>query len=223
LSADTRKRSVEVVPLSGHNPNLEKESFMERIKKYLLVSLGFALAGMIGAAFGTGTAQAVVATLVEVVNPTTSPVQTNPVNVTDPGRIAYQSTIVNTCLGDSSCVFNFPAVPAGHRVVVQHIVGFADESSSTTSFVPDNSPVLVEVDAHVTNPFSFIFFSTPISGKFGLNEAVQLYVDGPSSSPSLTVIMNPTAGLIYSGGAQVTLTGYEVDCTVAACAPIATQ
>jgi hypothetical protein len=61
---------------------------MSRIRTYLLVTIGFAFAGMIGAAFGTGTAQAVVSTLVSVVNPSTSPVQTSSVNVTDPGRIA---------------------------------------------------------------------------------------------------------------------------------------
>jgi len=58
---------------------------MGRFKNYLLVVLGFAFAGAIGAAFGTRTAQAVVATLVEVVNPTTSPVAS--LNVTDPGRL----------------------------------------------------------------------------------------------------------------------------------------
>jgi hypothetical protein len=58
---------------------------MSRIRTYLLVTIGFAFAGMIGAAFGTSTAQAVVAILVEVVNPTTSPVPS--LNVTDPGRI----------------------------------------------------------------------------------------------------------------------------------------
>ena len=64
---------------------------MERFRKYLLVTLGFALAGAIGAAFGTGTAQAVVASLVQIVNPATSPVHIN--SVDDQGRIAYQSQV----------------------------------------------------------------------------------------------------------------------------------
>src|SRR5215469_10785283 len=105
-----------------HHSNRENVA-MSRIRTYLLVAIASAVAGMIGAAFGTGTAQAVVATLVEVVNPTSSPVPTSPVNVTDTGRIAYQSTVTNQCAGPSTCVFFFPAVPAGHRVVVQHISG----------------------------------------------------------------------------------------------------
>jgi len=42
---------------------------MSRVRTYLLVVVASALAGMIGAAFGTGTAQAVVSTLVSVVTP----------------------------------------------------------------------------------------------------------------------------------------------------------
>jgi len=45
---------------------------MTRFKNYLVVILGFAFAGAIGASFGRGTAQAVVSTLVSVVNPTTA-------------------------------------------------------------------------------------------------------------------------------------------------------
>jgi hypothetical protein len=93
---------------------------MARFKNYLLVVIGFAVAGMIGAAFGTGTAQAVVSTLVSVLNPNTSPVPS--LNVADPGRIAYQATVNN--LGkcaNQGCSFGFPTAPAGHRVVVQHI------------------------------------------------------------------------------------------------------
>jgi hypothetical protein len=58
---------------------------MARFKNYLLIAIGFALAGAIGAAFSTGTAQAIVAALVQVANPTTSPVPS--LSVTDPGRI----------------------------------------------------------------------------------------------------------------------------------------
>jgi len=51
--------------------------------KNLLIALGFVLAGAIGVAFGTGTAQAVVATLVQVVNTNSSPV---PVHIVAPSQ-----------------------------------------------------------------------------------------------------------------------------------------
>jgi len=62
---------------------------------------------------------------VTVVNPSSRPALAS--SVDDPGRIAYQSTNDKTgiCSG-SSCVFQFGPVPAGHRLVAQHISGVAD-------------------------------------------------------------------------------------------------
>jgi len=166
---------------------------MARFKSYLLVVIGFAVAGMIGAAFGTGTAQAIVATLVEVVNPTTSPVATSSVNVTDPGRIAYQSTVNNVgkCSG-SSCLFAFPTVPAGHRVVVQHIGG-------VVSFVTAPSTIMVEVETPGALVLSGFLTPVPTTG-FGFSVFVQpvlFYVDG----------MNSIQVAVLFGGNGATFTG----------------
>ncbi len=184
---------------------------MARFKNHLLVVVGFAVAGMIGAAFGTGTAQAVVSTLVTVVNPGTSPVHTS--SVDDPGRIAYQSSVFNTgkCSG-ISCTFAFPSVPAGHRVVVQHISG-------DVSFTSIPGSVFVQI---ITNGTIAGFFA-PVSTEatFALfDQPVLFYVDSSTPAAQVQVGSNATFGASFQ---LVTLFGYELDCTVAACAPIATQ
>jgi hypothetical protein len=66
-----------------------------------------------------------------VVNPSTSPVPTAVVNpstnpaltssVDDPGRIAYQSASMGSCGGANQCSIGSPALPTGHRLVIQHV------------------------------------------------------------------------------------------------------
>jgi len=197
---------------------------MARFKNYLLVVVGLGLAGAIGAAFGTGSAQAVVSTLVSVVNPTTSPVPTsvvnsnlNPVptssvNVTDPGRIAYQSSVshIGNCSG-SACQFFFPTVPAGHRVVVQHVAGQVQFNAVPNSIL---------VDITCCGSLVSEFIAAPIyPGPSGFDQPVLFYVD--SSNSAIVEIL--LTGAVFAGNSFVTLTGYELDCTAAACAPIATQ
>ena len=188
---------------------------MARFKNSLLVVVGFAIAGMIGAAFGTGTAQAVVASLVEVVNPSTSPVQTNSVNVTDPGRIAYRVTIdmSTQCNGGNVCVFVSPVVPAAHRVVVEHI-------SSRTGADTTSAPAVVDVYAgDQTAPIVTSFYVSSGAAGIAFDQPVLLYID---SSNSVTIVIG-FVGAHFGSLVNLTLTGYELDCTVAACAPIAIQ
>jgi hypothetical protein len=163
---------------------------MARFKNYLFVVMGFAVAGVIGAAFGTGTAQAIVATLVEVVNPSTSPVPS--LNVTDPGRIAYQATVNNTGKCSSPvCFFVFPAVPSGHRVVIQHISGGVNFTGVPTSlFVLIQGPRAINI--------SGFFAPTPVMTFSLFEEPVLLYVDGGSFvNAELSVI---GTGVNFAGG-----------------------
>jgi len=135
---------------------------MARFKNYLLVVLGFAFAGTIGAALGTRTAQAVVSTLVSVVNPTTSPVPTSSVNVTDPGRIAYQSQVSLSLCGTErlSCELLFPAVPTGHRLVVQHISATDQFTNPGATFL--RAGVLLAANINAV-PVKIEAFSPPFS------------------------------------------------------------
>jgi hypothetical protein len=190
---------------------------MARFKNHLLVVIGFAVAGMIGAACGTGTAQAVVSTLVSVVNPNTSPVQTSSVDVTDPGRIAYQSTIDNVGMCSATfCNFIFPFVPTGHRVVIQHISGQVFFAGT-----PPAPGTILAVSGGGVNAGFFL----PLVGLdlVYFDQSVLFYVD---SGNQLTLLIEAFNGALFNISAPhqtVTLTGYELDCTVAACAPIATQ
>jgi hypothetical protein len=199
---------------------------MARFKNHLLVVVGFAIAGMIGAAFGTGTAQAVVASLVEVVNPTGSPVPTSVTNpgtspvlsssVDDPGRIAYQSLQTVSCTAESSCDFVLPTVPAGHRVVIQHISGIG-------SFT--GTPTISYVNLKSNNQFVNFLVPTPNPGGrnfTAFDQPVLLYAD-PTDTVQVVWIVYGSSASFSGSNQQVTLIGYELDCTVAACAPIATQ
>ena len=79
---------------------------------------------------------------VTVTNPARAPALTS--SVDDPGRIAYQSHVeLLACNNNPNCTATFPNVPAGHRLVVQHVSGQAN-------FV--NSPPQNFVEVDVGNP-----------------------------------------------------------------------
>src|SRR5215469_8628130 len=68
------------------------------------------------------TAHALVATMVQVVNTATNPVQT--VDTEKLARIPYQSSYrTTTCTGLTNCFFSFTAAPAGYRLVVENLSG----------------------------------------------------------------------------------------------------
>jgi hypothetical protein len=178
---------------------------------------------MIGAAFGTGTAQAVVASLVEVVNPNTSPVPTSVVNpgtspvlnssVDDPGRIAYQSQVSNSSCGTAVCDLIFPTVPSGHRVVVQHIV---------EEFVYTSEPTNIIVTAFNESTIPAFFLTPSTLNESLVDQPALFYVD---AGQFITLSIVVQGSMISQNGLtpHATFIGYELDCTVAACAPIATQ
>jgi len=190
---------------------------MARFKNYLRAVIGFAVAGVIGAAFGSGTAQAVVSTLVSVVNPSTSPVPTSSVNVTDPGRIAYQSTVAPTaCSGNSQCFFDFPAVPAGHRLVIQHISGLVQFTAQ-----PTFAQALIE-DNKTGNNFSAFFVPTNVTGSGSIGLFDQAVLDYLDAGDFAIVEVDAFGSAVFATGTQdVILTGYLLDCSAAPCAAIA--
>jgi hypothetical protein len=148
----------------------------------------------------------------------TPPALTKVANIDDPGRVSYQSTVSNVgkCSG-TACSFSFPSVPAGHRVVVQHIGGIVDFNT-----VPTNIEVLIIGSPQV---FMTAFFAPPVpSGSLSssFDQPVLFYID-ENQFVSVNVFINNGASF---NGAQfvdqfVTLTGYELDCSVAPCAAIA--
>ena len=190
---------------------------MKRFRTYLLVAIGFVVAGAIGAAFGTRRAEAVVATLVEIVNPASSPVPTSSVDATDPGRIAYQSTLSvglggTGCSGEI-CSLTFPPVLAGYRVVVQQISVFANITT------PALGPVDIGIFLNGSVPATMEFTVPASPNTLAFVQPLLLALD-PSDSVRVSVVNND---VVFAPPFSVTLTGYELDCTVATCAPIATE
>jgi hypothetical protein len=106
---------------------------MRRIRTYLLVTLGFGLAGAIGGAFASGTAQAIVATLVQIVNTAANPVLTQHVVADNPATQAVSLLCLVSVPAngtDGSCnlvngaLSNPPyVVPSGKRLVADSISG----------------------------------------------------------------------------------------------------
>jgi hypothetical protein len=146
---------------------------------------------------------------VNVANPATAPALF--LNVNDPGRIPYQSTLAASFCQLARCQATFTAVPALHRLVIQHFSGFAEFSA-----LPSGASAVLS-----TLPLSFFnafILPTPVPAANGFevdfDQPAQLYYDA-GQQPVATV----NAGFIAS--AEFTVIGYMLDCTVAPCAAIA--
>jgi hypothetical protein len=97
--------------------------------------------------------------------------------------------------------------------VIQHIGGAIDFDAVATSsrFLITSAGSTISAFFTPTEEQSFTIIDQPLL----------IYVD---SSLSVAVEAVVVGAAFSTGGQQIlTLTGYELDCTVAACAPIATQ
>jgi hypothetical protein len=158
-------------------------------------------------------------TPVIVQNPASNPA---PVAVTnDPGRSAYQSTrsvVVpfNFC-GDTDthvCFLQFPAVPAGHRLVVQNISG---------EFVFNAAPKSIKVTlthggAGFTNGIAAFLAPSAIDGSSLFSQPTLLYIS-EGEIPVVSIFVN--GATIDQTTQTVTLSGYMLDCSAISCAPVA--
>lgn len=135
-------------------------------------------------------------------------------NVDDPGRIPYQSTVTTSSCITYLCTWNFPAVPANHRLVVQHLSGYLVFKAATEPFVAGiqsssgNNTIGFLVPATWANATTS-GFDQPILDYFDGGSSFQAFVQGLSN------IGNPFAT------ASITVTGYLLDCSAAPCAAIA--
>ena len=129
-------------------------------------------------------------------------------NADDPGRIPYQSTLTGT--PGPIFQFFFPLVPAGHRLVIQHISGDLHFNAVPTS--PAAEAVVFATGGG--SAFSATFTRNIAS----FDQLVQLYVDGGDAAQ---VTVNPLSANAQALSGFLTLTGYLLDCTAAPCAKIA--
>jgi hypothetical protein len=162
---------------------------------------------------GPHTVRAAVATLVQVANPASNPALTSAID--EPGRIPYQSVLSQTCGGPSAtCNFVFGAVPAGHRLVVQHMSGQLTVTALSTYIEVTAGPDvpgkwITQLQLFVNNSTFQSFFDMP----------VHFYVDAGESP---TVSASTYGAVPFQANNQVvSLSGYLLDCTAAPCAAIA--
>jgi hypothetical protein len=121
------------------------------------------------------------------------------------------------CAFTAGCTYTSPsAVSAGHRVVIQHVTG-------NLEFQTAPSWVLVRM---VLSPGTSIsgpaFFNVPPgpAGTFLYFDQPTLYYFDAGQFLQVSIFSNVS----YSGiNQQLTLIGYELDCTAAPCAAIANQ
>jgi hypothetical protein len=143
-----------------------------------------------------------------ITNPATNPVPTS--SVDDPGRTPYQSFLFQSCTGDV-CLFGFPAVPASHRLVIQHV------SSGELVFNGTPTGVSIALAGHADSESGFLApFAGPLSS---FDQSVLYYLD---SGEKPRVAAGPFGTTFAANGGQsMMLSGYLIDCTVSPCAPIA--
>jgi hypothetical protein len=155
---------------------------------------------------------------VNISNTATQPVVTSAIDT--PGRIAYQSQVSNStgsCSGTGTCFLEFPSVPAGHRVVIQHISGIV--SFSTTA-----NAVWVQLNNGSGAPVSTFFTPlTPFTSFSAFDQSVQAYFDPAQFGGVIEVQLSIIGGTFPGAGSPetITLSGYELDCSATPCAPIA--
>jgi hypothetical protein len=166
------------------------------------VAVGAALASfaLVAAPIQTARGQATVT----VDNSATNPALTS--SVDDPGRTACQSTKLTGCI-NNGCSFSFPAVPVGHRLVVQHV-----SVSMSTIETPQSVDVVLQ-GSDLSGPV--IFFSST-ARRF--DQSVLFYFDG-GDTPGLLVSVSGAS--LFNILQVSTLIGYLLDCTAAPCAVIA--
>jgi hypothetical protein len=165
---------------------------------------------------------------VVVSNTTSAPAIGSDMN--DPGRIAYQSFV--SCSNQSAGICSssgwypvFPAVPAGHRLVI------LDVSAVGTTSPGAGGPGAVIVTlcrssgsalcSGAAVNFTLPPLATGSSGTYSYfgSQPVHFYLDA-GSVPLVNVV--PQVGILQTGNTpSVTLTGYLLDCSAAPCSAIA--
>jgi hypothetical protein len=165
------------------------------------------LAAMLLIQLGSRPVDAAAPTKVTVVNSAAHPALTS--GIDDPGRIPYQSTDTPTCTG-ANCAFNFGAIPAGHRLVIQHV-------SAILGFSGSGTQVLVIMRAGGSDAVSFLasYFGPRTEAEF--DQPVQFYVD--AGQAPLVTVFTPASNFAFVQ--SLTLIGYELNCAAGPCKAIA--
>ena len=150
---------------------------------------------------------------VTVSNTSAQPIFVN--SISDPGRTAFQSIVNNTgkCSG-GTCFWEFGSPTPGHRIVIEHVsalVGFNGNAGAVSVLLNNGSGLPVTTFFGALNPPAlFTSFDHPVLAYFDSPQIIEVQVD--------------LIGATFPSGnisEIVSLSGYELDCNAAPCAPIA--
>jgi hypothetical protein len=179
---------------------------MRNRKQYLFAAIGgLALVG-VGTLLSPRRSEAQFSSPVRVMNTSAAPALNS--RIDDPGRIPFMESLSNSC-SNVTCAYNFQPVPAGHRVVIQHVSGVLSFTSA---------PSFVGGSLLSTAGGAQLFFNLEAAAptnQIPFDQQALYFVDA-GQSPEFLVNSSAT-----QTGANLTLVGYELDCNAAPCAAIA--
>jgi len=169
---------------------------MKRFNTYVLAAIGLLLVAVLADRFSStrALAQTIQAALVK--------------NVDEPGRNPYQASVSTNCWG-TYCFLSFPAVPAGKRLVIEHVAGWIVAGTNSSTIVAALRPqgTAGNLDANPSDPVVplKLFDVTQDAQQLGVNTPVHFYAE-EGESPKVTIFSD--AGL---GTTAFSLTGYLID------------
>jgi hypothetical protein len=198
---------------------------MKKIKMYALSALAFGGLFLIGSVMRSRDSQAkgAYATPVTVTNTSSAPAIGS--SIDEPGRVPYVSSVLdlgNTCGLGFECDFNFPVVPAGHRLVIQEISGFIQFNYNPGVFVQ----VFLSASGASSSQGQFLVNSLTFgNASFGgsiasFTQPFHAYFD-PGQTPVVSVQARNATFPNDNSTEVATLKGYLIDCTAAPCSAIA--
>jgi hypothetical protein len=129
-------------------------------------------------------------------------------NIDEPGRTPYQSSQSCNTPGNTLCSADFTPVPAGKRLVIQHLSGLvACYSINNNCELQFNYVFLTTKGPNYLSggDSAYVPMQTSANSQTAINQDVRLYVE-PGGVPEYQMVFN--SGPVF---AYVTITGYLVD------------
>jgi hypothetical protein len=198
---------------------------MNKAQHLVIASAGLAGMFLIGSlTYHPGSqAKGAFASPVQVMNTTAAPAIGTTID--EPGRVPYVSSVLDlgkNCGLGFECDFNFPPVPAGHRLVIQEVSGFIQFNFSPSAFVE----VFISASGATSSEGQFLVNgSTFGNSSFGgtrasFTQPFHAYFD-PGDTPVVSVQARNATFPNDNSTEVATLKGYLIDCSAAPCTAIA--
>lgn len=125
----------------------------------------------------------------------------------EPGRVPYAKTASAVCsnLAPRRCTFTWDPVPAGKRLVVEHVSALVETGSVNVTL---DHLALTTSDPSTAGPVLQWFAMSQVSiAKFMMNDPALAYVEAGQSPQAVTPFQNSSDTIV----GYATITGYLVD------------